>query len=244
MPGSLVLIGHGSHLSGDSSAPVRTHAAAIARTGRFDDVRMGFWKEEPSLARALDGCRGDEVTVVPLFMSNGYFTEEVIPREMRLDGHVTSIDGRQVKYTEPIGTHPALADVILHRADEAGAGGADAIVVLGHGTTRNDRSAANVYKQAKIVAKKRPNTEVITLFMDQDPNLREVFERVESKSVVMVPLFVSDGWHVGETIPDDLVLEGITERADGRRLKFTPAVGTHPRVVDVVNELVSEADTW
>jgi len=44
---ALIIIGHGSHLNADSSAPVYRHAEAIRRTGVFDEVRECFWKEEP-----------------------------------------------------------------------------------------------------------------------------------------------------------------------------------------------------
>lgn len=244
MRGSLVLVGHGSHFDGDSGAPVRAHAAALAKSGDFDEVHVGFWKEEPSLSRVLDGCEGDEVVVVPLFISHGYFTEEVIPREMRLTGRISTVDGKRVRYASPVGAHPALADVIIQRADEAGAAPSDALVVLGHGTPRNARSSENVYKQAEFVAARRPDREVATVFMDQEPNLRDVFSVVRSQSAVMVPLFISDGWHVGQTIPKELDLDGVTRREDGRSLRFARAVGTHPSVVDVIRELAAEANSW
>lgn len=243
MPASLVLVGHGSHLDGDSSAPVRAHAATLTADSDFDEVRIGFWKEEPSLSRVLDGCKGDEIVVVPLFISNGYFTEEVIPREMRLTGRISAVDGKCVRYAEPIGTHPSLADVVIQRAEESGAATADALVVLGHGTPRNAKSSENVYRQTEFVSARRPDAEVATVFMDQEPNLRDVFSVVHSKSAVMVPLFVSDGWHVGQTIPEHLNLEGMTHRA-GRSLRFAGAVGTHPSIVDVVRELAAEAMAW
>jgi sirohydrochlorin cobaltochelatase len=244
MPGSLVLVGHGSHLNGNSSAPVRAHAAALSASGDFDEVHVGFWKEEPSLSRVLDVCESDDVVVVPIFISNGYFTEEVIPREMRLTGRISTVDGKRVTYSAPVGTHPSLADIIIQRAEESGAAKSDALVVLGHGTPRNAKSSVNVYRQARFVAAKRPDSEVVTAFMDQEPNLRNVFSIVRSDSAVMVPLFVSDGWHVSQTIPEGLELEGATRRQDGRSLRFSGAVGTHPSVPDVVRELVAEADSW
>ncbi|MEX1102823.1 MAG: CbiX/SirB N-terminal domain-containing protein, partial [Dehalococcoidia bacterium] len=115
MSRGLLLVGHGSHLNAESSAPVRQHAAAIRKLGLFDEVRMGFWKEEPNLSRALDPFQSSDITVVPVFISAGYFTNEVIPREMGLTGAVTELRGKTVRYTPPIGSHPALAKVIPQR---------------------------------------------------------------------------------------------------------------------------------
>jgi len=238
--GALLLVGHGSHLNADSSAPVYTHAKAIRERGLFDEVRTAFWKEEPSLSRALDGCDSNDVTVVPVFMSAGYFTNEVIPREMGLSGRVTCLRGRRVRYTDPVGSHPALAKAIVQRALEAGATPDQALAVLGHGTERNRQSQANIYQQTENVRALGGFFEVVTLFMDQAPGMDEVFALTTAPEVVVVPVFIADGWHAGQTIPDEL--GGLASA--GRRLRYAAAVGTHPGVADVILELVRDAAAW
>lgn len=237
---ALLLVGHGSHLNADSSAPVYTHAKAIRERGLFDEVRTAFWKEEPSLSRALDGCDSNDVTVVPVFMSAGYFTNEVIPREMGLSGRVTCLRGRRVRYTDPVGSHPALAKAIVQRALEAGATPDQALAVLGHGTERNRQSQANIYQQTENVRALGGFVEVVTLFMDQAPGMDEVFALTTAPGVVVVPVFIADGWHAGQTIPDEL--GGLASA--GRRLRYAAAVGTHPGVADVILELVRDAAAW
>lgn len=74
--------------------------------------------------------------------------------------------------------------------------------------------------------------------------MRQVFELAKSDAIVVVPLFVADGWHVGETIPEDLSLDGVETRRGGRSLRYAAAVGTHPSVIDVICELADEAATW
>ena len=241
---AVLLVGHGSHLNPNSSAPVYQHAKALRSSSRYDEVRVAFWKEEPSLSRALDGCEANDVTVVPVFISTGYFTEEIIPREMRLSGRISNVDGRTVRLTAPIGAHPALARVIVQRATEAGACRSDALAVLGHGTPRNRNSERNSYVQAEHVEALGCFREVTTVFIDQDPNMRGVFDMVGAERVVIVPLFIADGWHVGETIPRDMELEGTNDRADGRRLAYARAVGTHPAVAGVIEELIEDASSW
>ncbi len=244
MSRGVVLAGHGSHLSPTSSEPIYEHQRRLIGRGNLDEVRVAFWREEPSLARALDGCDAGDVTVVPVLVSSGYFANEVIPREMRLAGRVSRVDGRCVRYTDPIGAHPALAKVIVQRAEEAGATGADALAVLGHGTPRNPQSERNVFQQAERVAAMGRFAEVATVFMDQAPFMGDIFSLVGAKSVVMVPLFVADGWHVGETIPEDLALDGAEGRQGGRRLRYARAVGTHPSIAGVIEEMVGEASQW
>src|ERR687884_2244127 len=115
---ALVIVGHGSHLNGDSGLPVYQHAGRIRETGEFDEVVECFWKEEPSMRHVLDMVESNEVYVVPAFISEGYFTQQVIPRELGLAGPVTRKGGKTVRYAGPLGTYERMADVILERAED------------------------------------------------------------------------------------------------------------------------------
>src|SRR5208282_5179311 len=79
---ALVLIGHGSTVNGDSAAPTHQHADELRRRGIFGQVREAFWKQEPYVWQVLRGVFAPRVFLVPLFISDGYFTEEVLPREL------------------------------------------------------------------------------------------------------------------------------------------------------------------
>ncbi len=231
---TLVLVGHGSHLNANSSAPVLSHAEELRRRGSFAEVRAGFWKEEPSLSRVLDGCEARDIVVVPVFISNGYFTNTVIPREMRLDGAITMRGEQRIRYTGPIGSDPALAAVIIERAREAGATSNDAIAVLGHGTRRDSESEKNIYAMTDTVRQAGKFEEVGAIFLDQEPGMLNLLEQFTAPAVVVVPFFVADGWHVGQTIPADLALDGVETRKDGRIVRYARPVGTHPAVADVI----------
>jgi sirohydrochlorin cobaltochelatase len=81
---TLLIVGHGSTVNPDSSVPTWAHAAEIRRRRVYGDVGCAFWKEEPSLRDTLflfAPPQIREVYVVPNFISEGYFTQTVIPRE-------------------------------------------------------------------------------------------------------------------------------------------------------------------
>ncbi len=233
-----MLVGHGSHLNANSSEPVWRHADTIRSRRLFDEVRVGLWKEEPSLSRVLDGCTADEVFVVPMFISTGYFTKTVVPREMGLTGTTTVRHGQVIRYTPPVGVHDSLANVIVERAREVGAGPDDAVVVLGHGTRRDSDSEKNVYRMADLVRERSLFAEVVAVFLDQEPSMLNMLDLVRAPRVTVVPLFIADGWHVGQTIPDDLSLEGVETRRSGRLVRYSGPVGTHDSLADVILELV------
>lgn len=250
---ALVIIGHGSHLNADSSAPVYRHAEAIRRTGVFDEVRECFWKEEPSMREVFDLVEAGDVYVVPLFISEGYFTEEVIPRELGLSGPAPSVTrrlGKTIRYCGPVGTHPSMPGMILRRAEEtAGLSHAEAkdagLIIIGHGTERNSNSAEVIYRVSREADGAGVFGRVRTGFLDQEPGVGQVLDEMEERSVVLVPFFVAEGWHTQETIPDDLginrpAVSAVTE-VDGRTIWYAPPVGTFPEVGDIVLQRAREA---
>ncbi|HZV34267.1 MAG TPA: CbiX/SirB N-terminal domain-containing protein, partial [Verrucomicrobiae bacterium] len=122
---ALVLVGHGSTLNADSSAPTYQHADELRRRGIFGQVLESFWKLEPGIAGVLRGVFAPRVFIVPLFISEGYFTEQVIPRELGFCGNdetnfprVQRRGNQTLYYCGPIGTHASMTEVILARASE------------------------------------------------------------------------------------------------------------------------------
>ena len=96
---ALLIVAHGSTVNPDSSTPTLEHAAEIRRRNIFADVECVFWKEEPSLRDALflfDAESIREVYVVPNFISEGYFTQTVVPRELELNGRITKRSNGQL----------------------------------------------------------------------------------------------------------------------------------------------------
>lgn len=230
---ALVIIGHGSQRNPQTRAPICACVQAIRATGEFDEVRCGLWKEEPHMSVTLDGLKSREITIVPFFISDGYYTRTILPREMRLTGPVTERDGCVIRLTQCIGLDPRIADLIWTEALDSGFSPSEQdLVVLGHGTPRNPNSAYTIFLQAERLRRKHPGVRVHCLFIDQEPDVERVREL--HGDAVMVPLFISNGWHVTETIPEDLGLEdGCTATADGT-VRITSAVGTRPAMTDIV----------
>ncbi len=252
---ALVVAGHGSHRNPDSSAPAHAHAEAIRDRGEFDEVRVAFWKEEPAFADVLHTVDADEVFVVPLFVSEGYFTDRVVPRELGLRDSDRP-EGKTVHYTPPVGTHESIRDVVVGRVDaviregdaEIGDGGELGLAVVGHGTERNPNSARAIYDHADALRERDAFDEVHALFMDEPPYVDEVTDRFDVDDVAVVPIFIADGFHTRDEIPELLGLVDdpgdpypVPGTVDGHRLWYTGAVGTSPSMADVVLERARDA---
>ena len=250
---ALVIVGHGSHLNEDSSLPVYEHAARIRERfgSEYDEVVECFWKEEPSMRHVLDMVEAQEVYVVPAFISEGYFTQQVIPRELGLTGPVTRKGSKTIRYAGPLGTYQGMADVILERAEDLLRGkevppGRRALVLLGHGTDLNKSSGEVIYLNADRIRRRNLYDLVEVGFLDQDPQVGAVVENVEAENVVLIPVFIAEGWHTRETIPEDLGLTGevtVKATAGGEKTIFYGApVGTHPSMAGLIAARARETE--
>jgi sirohydrochlorin cobaltochelatase len=254
---ALLLVGHGSTLNADSSTPTHQHAEELRRRGLFAEVRVTFWKEEPNFRQALRQTRARQVYVVPNFISSGYFTEQIIPRELGLRGPVTQVGAQRVSYCAPVGLHPAMTESLLRKAREAveqsGATIADpartaCLFICGHGTSLNDNSTRIIHERAAEIRARGIFADCQGVLMEQAPFVKDWRTLTDCRDVIVVPFFISDGLHSYEDIP---VLLGLTHNvreagftnphAEGdRRLWYATAIGTASSMVDLILAQVNE----
>lgn len=257
---ALVLVGHGSTLNPDSSTPTMDHAETIRRSGLFAEVVCAFWKEEPSLREVLRMVDSSEVYVVPNFISEGYFTQQVIPRELGLSGKTTELHGKTVHYCDPVGLHASMTRLLLARAAEVAPGVPPeecSLIIVGHGTGLNENSTKAIKDQVALIqAQNAGFAEVIDSYMEQAPLLAEWDQLTTAPNVIVVPFFIADGLHSYQDIPVLLGIESEPTAAlsqmevfrhnphdlRGRRLFYSSAIGTEPLLAEVILDQVEAFD--
>jgi sirohydrochlorin cobaltochelatase len=264
---ALLIVAHGSTVNPDSSAPTFAHTAEIGRRKVFAQVECAFWKEEPSLRDALflfDPESIPQVCVVPNFISEGYFTQTVIPRELELNG-VTTIrpNGQIWKYGKPAGNHPAVTELLLKRARGVAPGidpAETTLLIVAHGTDLNENSAVAAKREAERIRALRKFAEVLNVYMEEPPLVSDWRKLTKTRNVVVVPFFISDGLHSYEDIPRliGIVTAGKVYRGqpgsahsatargeifrhnpyeiDGRSLFYAPSIGTDPGFAEIIIE--------
>ena len=214
---ALVLAGHGSTLNAESSAPTYQHADEMRRRRIFGQVIECFWKLEPSIAGVLRGVFASRVFIVPLFISEGYFTEQVVPRELGLCGkepgdfpRIQRRGAQTLHYCGPVGTHESMTDVILARAREIvrrypfphePKSNDTTLFIAGHGTGNNENSRKAIERQVEIIRGHHLYREVHPVFMEEEPRVEDCYKLAPTRNLVMVPFFISDGLHSFEDIP-------------------------------------------
>ncbi|MGB7767721.1 MAG: CbiX/SirB N-terminal domain-containing protein [Verrucomicrobiia bacterium] len=262
---ALVVLGHGTEQNADSAAPVRQHAAELRRRKLFADVREAFWKQEPQIKKVLAELSAPRVFIAPLFVSEGYFASEVIPGELGFAGNSKlKTQNSNLFYCRPVGSHDRMTNVILSRAREivekfpfprAPKPGEVTLFIAGHGTEKNENSRQPVDRQVALIRALNLYGGVHAIFLEENPRISECYRLAQTKHLVVVPFFISDGLHTQEDIP---VLLGEAKSAvqqrlaagqpawrnpaekNGKLVWYSSAVGSEPHLADVILERVRE----
>ena len=237
---TLVILGHGSTKNTESAAPVFQHAAELRRRNIFAEVREAFWKQEPQIKAVLESLSSPRVFIAPLFISEGYFSEDVIPRALgfnltddpksRLTQHglprrsPTEAETRNTYYCSPVGTHGSMTNVLLARAREVAAKfpfprlpkpSDTTLFIAGHGTEQNENSRKPMDRQMELIRAMNEYATVHAVFLEEEPRIEKCYELARTKNIIVVPFFMSDGMHTREDIP---VLLGEPKRLVEERL--------------------------
>lgn len=267
---ALILAAHGSTLNAGSAAPAYQHGDAIRRRRIFAEVTEAFVQQDPSLTGVLRRVFSPRVFIVPLFIAEGWVTEQAVPAQIGLcvsEGEFPRVQqrgGRQLHYCRPVGTHPAMTNVLKARARDVVArhpfpsapnASSTCLAVVGHGTEYAPGSRRAIERQVDLLRSEGEYAEVHGFFLDESPEIGEVWLTARAKNVVVVPFFMSDGLHTLEDIPRMLgeSEKAIRERLStgrppwrnpterhGKRLWYAAAVGTEPLVADVIVERARE----
>jgi len=265
---ALVLLGHGTTLNDQSAAPVLQHVAELSRRKIFREVRAAFWKQDPHIKNVLEEIAAPKVVIVPFFISEGYFSWDVIPKGigMTCPQNRSFITAKSaVIYARPVGSHDLMTTVILARANEVAEKfpfprlpkPADTtLLIAGHGTGRNKNSRKSVERQVELIRNLKAYADVGAVFMEEEPFIKGCWQTVKTKHIIVVPFFISDGLHAVEDIP---VLLGEPERIvkerlaagqptwrnpserEGKLIWYAQSVGTEPLLADVIVERAREA---
>ncbi len=290
---SLVLAAHGSRGEAAVNEQICGFADAIAAMNLFDEVAAAFHQGNPSFSTVLDRLTADDVTVVPVMTSVGYYSDVVLPRELARNHCYPHIRLRQ---TPPLGTHASIIDLMADRVrslieqfrpngsdsepppfrfgrEGPGAGasvlisrplprsrfagfeescGFDtdqdhdriSLAIVGHGTPRHDQSRHATRNLASWLRRMRIVDEVVTAFLEDDPPIDTLMERVTHRTLAIAPFLMGVGPHAVRDIPRRVGLDipenatpPFSGRVGGCFVICDGPIGSDPRIVELIVEL-------
>lgn len=251
---TLVLAGHGSCNNPYSSDPIYRHADRIRGLALFDEVRPAFWNESPEFRQSLCDVRSETVVIVPVFMSEGYYVQQVLPREFKAASKQLNRK-TTVHLTKPIGTHCSVTSVILARINAIRTGDSfsgqerPGVALIGHGTPRNPNSKRAILEHTNRIRRRAEFHEVHPFFLDEPPYVDEILQTFRTRHIIAIPLLIADGLHTRDDIPGQIGFTDLrintesgttVEQINGHQVWYSNAIGTAPHMVKVILERVRE----
>ncbi|MFV0385453.1 CbiX/SirB N-terminal domain-containing protein [Paracoccus sp. (in: a-proteobacteria)] len=219
-----VIVSHGQ--PGDPQPQERAIEELAAQVAACDpgcQVRGATLAMPGALAAACtDGC-----LIYPMFMAEGWFTRQQLPRKLAGAG----IGGAQVM--RPFGTDPALPALILDTAARAAAAQGWALaettlLLSAHGSQRSQASATVTRAIADRIA--LHFARVVTGFVEQEPFVVNAAQGLHR--AVSLPLFALRADHVRDDLP------GALDRAGFAGLRLDP-VGLAPEVPGLIARAIA-----
>jgi sirohydrochlorin cobaltochelatase len=202
---SILLIGHGSLRPGSGAAMIRL-AARLRERGAAPLVAAGFLNySRPTLAESAGRLRRQGATALvaqPYLLVPGYFSRIALPRalaELR-----AAMPGLPIDQTEPLGAHPALADLLRQRADAAGATARSAVLIAAHGSP-DPAASAPVEALAAMMRAAGHYAAVAPCYLGLSapaiPAAIAAHVAAGHRHIVVAPLLLQLGGHAAEDLP-------------------------------------------
>lgn len=226
---ALVIAAHGERAGDMSNQALLGHVDAINRRGIFGCVAGGVLKGTPSVEDALQEVADqhpDRTLVYPLFMSDGYFVNQVLPKRI---GAARSRAPTAI--LAPLGLDAQLPRLFHARtmavAREAGFEPAQTrLLVVGHGSQVSPASAAATERMAQCLRAQKRFSYVQTAFIEETPFIQDALKTDDMQTVV-AGFFSCEGMHNLVDVP------GAIEEA-GVDAVYTGPIGCDPNIVELI----------
>ena len=242
MSRALVVAAHGSAETAVNEGIISL-AHRVGRRLRFDEAIAAFHHGEPPFSSALDALRSDDVVVVPLLQSEGYYCHHVLPAELARNRR---FPGLRLRQTRAVGVHPGLGEVLAHRVSELIAThGLDspAIALVGHGTPRHHGSRQAAEASGRDL-ERRTGLETRAFFLDEEPAIESIADLAPARDVIVLPLLIGAGRHATLDLSARLGLDAEGEpvaAAPRRRILVDRPFGLDPAIEEIVFALAGSA---
>ncbi len=120
MKTAIIVFAHGSSVEAANQA-VRAVTREVAQAGGFPLTETAFLElAQPDLPAAVEqmhAAGAQRIVVVPYFLTLGIHLRRDLPRIV--DGIAERYHGLSIEVTDPLDGHPALARIVLERAQKA-----------------------------------------------------------------------------------------------------------------------------
>ncbi|XSG76510.1 sirohydrochlorin chelatase [Herpetosiphon llansteffanensis] len=241
----LLIIGHGSLLAASGATMLRL-AARLRERGVAALAEAGFLNySQPDLAQAtarLVEQGATEISVLPYFLIDGYFVQVTLRQQVeQIAIHYPNV---AFNLAPAFGEHPALAQLVQKRADQAWPAlkyDQAGLLILVHGSPR-PASNAPIQAVAERVRQATPWAKVQVCFMDlNEPSIPDALDALMAQGLeqlIAVPYFIQFGSHVREDLPE--LIQAGRERHAHAQIVLAQHLDYDELLIDVLTDRAAE----
>jgi sirohydrochlorin cobaltochelatase len=199
---ALLLAAHGERRERASNAGIIRLAAELRSYKLVQEVATGFIKGTPTIAESVAGTVADEIIVYPLFLSDGYFTRQRLPRLLQA---ALAQKKRRFHLLPPLGLDPALVGLIIDRlvttARQQGVTPQQStVILLAHGSTNDPASRLATEQAAEQIRKRLLFRAVRVALLEESPSLADAASDAAGP-ILVFGLFAGEGIHGADDAP-------------------------------------------
>jgi len=202
-PEALIIVAHGDCGGGGDNILARELARRVRQSGRYAEVEVGYLRCQPALEEVAARLRTPELRLYPLFLSDGYYVREVIPKRLSIAGGVDG-HGHHVTIDAPLGLNPNLPRLLTRAAIAASEArglspGAVNLLLVAHGSRLPGRAADTARFIADRIAEDQRFASVAVSFLEEAPFFLDALQNCP-RPVLVMGLFAGTGLHAAEDV--------------------------------------------
>ncbi|MGI9481564.1 MAG: CbiX/SirB N-terminal domain-containing protein [Hyphomicrobiales bacterium] len=222
---TLLLAAHGECGGRGDDEVVHRLARKIRRGRQFGRVEPCFVRGAPKIEDMPSQLAGESILVYPLFMSDGYYVNQAIPRALAMG---ESGESSEVKVLRPLGLNPGLPGVVERLCRQTAADARlpinDATLLLAaHGSAKSPQSRLATEAVAKRLAARSGFRAVHCAYLEEPPFLAHQLANLPGPLVV-AGLFVGEGMHGAGDVPEAVAACGRSDVLLCTPLSRSPAL--------------------
>ena len=247
---ALLIVGHGTR-DAVGAEEFRRFARRVERRAApredlgVDGVAGGFIElSPPPLKDAVDelvGAGSRDVAAVPLILLAAGHAKGDIPAALARERQ--RHPGLRTRYARPLGVHPVILDLLRERLAASAGSDADAVLLVGRGTTDPDANA-DLYRAARLLweTTRQSGVELVEpAFVSlAHPSVGEGLARLRrlgARRVAVLPFFLFPG-----VLPDRIGVQAAAAAAEhGMDVSVASVIGDCDGLADLVLERYAEA---
>lgn len=228
---ALLIVAHGDCGGFGGNMLVQELARRMRQSQRYGEVVVGFMRSDPSIEAATSQVKCDRLRIYPLFMSDGYYVREAIPRRLGIAGGVDSL-GRRVSIDEPLGLHPRLPELLISAVIGTALGKgiqpqSACLLLVAHGSQQSPHSAAAAREIRDRIDLSGTFQSVEVSFLEEEPLFIDALENRKLPTFVL-GLFAGEGMHATGDI------QGAVTALGNPNVHLVEQLGGYARVIELI----------